>query len=222
MIDNRKIKKALSPRFEGSAPQSGIAHFNGVSGAITLGSDDDTFGYTIKNNMDRPVLLALSAGYMDTLPHLVKNLQGINVDAVLTEGVVFSEDEADVTCYGDPKSVDEFLAFVKLNPVAFRMLKLRVDDASQFEQNISVQRISPFGMPSSNRIAPGVHKDAKQTNDRLVDIPLDDLQMDSQTVLTYTVAPGREVSFTWFVQASNNASNELRKVMQRLKKPASA
>jgi hypothetical protein len=217
MIDNKKQKQVLSSRYEGNAPMGHMAAYTGLHGGITLGSDNDTFGYTIKNSLERPVLLALYAGYQDTLPDLVKNLQGNSVDAILCEGVVFTESELNVTCYGDPKPVTELLAFAKLNPIAFKMLKLRVDDASQFEQNIVVQRISPFGNPSSNRISPNIYKDPKQTNDRLVDIQLEGLQMDSQTVLTYTVNAGREVSFTWFVQAINNASDELRKVVQRLK-----
>ena len=137
------------------------------------------------------------------------------MDAVITEGVVLEKNDQQVTCYGDPKPVDELLAYARHNPLKFKGLTMRVDDPSQFGQALNVQKLSPFKNLGDDRISPSQFKDPKQTNDKLVQIPLGDVQMDSNTVITYTVNPGREVEFTWFLEYMNNPSEELRKAAAR-------
>jgi hypothetical protein len=159
---------------------SGRSSFSGV----TVGNEE-TFGYVIKNNTDKPVLLALLSGYLAA--DSVKNQQGKKVDAVIKEGTVLIAEGKEVTCYGDPKPVDELLAYAKHNPLKFKGLTMRVDEPSQFGQAINVQKLSPFKNLGDERVSPAQFKDPKQTNDKLVQIPLGDLQMDANTVITYTV-----------------------------------
>ncbi len=189
---------ALSNAFSGNSAFSGVTFGN-----------EESFGYTIINDTLKPILLALTPGYLAA--DKVKNQQGQVVDAVIKEGVVFEVDGKQVTCYGDPKPVDEFLAYAQSNPLRFKGLTMRVDEASQFGQAINVQKLSPFKNLGDERVSPAKYKDPKQTNDKLVQIPLGDLQMDSNTVITYTINPGREVEFTWFLECLHNPSEELRK-----------
>ncbi len=204
------MEKNLDPKKSLSNAYTGNSNFVGA----TLGADDETYGYVLRNETNKPVLLALFPGYYTKAADIM-NQQGKTVDAILTEGVVFTHEDKNVTCYGNPKAFGEFKAFALYNPQKMKSLTMRVDDASQFGQTINVQSLSPYRNLGDKRISPAQYKDAKQTNDKLVSIPLGDVQMDSNTVITYTVMPGREVEFTWFLDCMSNPSEELRRAAAR-------
>ena len=77
---------------------------------------------------------------------------GTDFDAIIGDGVflseVISQATYNVTGLGEPKGITELLLFTKLNPQRFIHLKIMADDASQLENILEVQSLSPYRMPT--------------------------------------------------------------------------
>jgi hypothetical protein len=208
----------LSSAYEGNAGYTGSGdvsvQFNG--GASSFVDENKTglhYSMTIKNiganSVDR--LIALLPAYL-SLAADIKDASGSAVAAVIKEGaeVVGTIVGGDaLSANGSPKSINEFLGFLKNNPTRFTGLKMKVDDSAQFEENIYIKQMSPFRNLTDDVIVPANYKDSNQTDDKRVEIPLENFQMDSNTIVIMKVLAGRTITMTWFAGAIKNQSYEL-------------
>jgi hypothetical protein len=154
--------------------------------------------------------VALCPGYFDAAAN-VKDSNGVAVAAIITEGTIIgTQGTADrLTGSGKPKSIVDFLGFIKYNPTRFTGVKIQVDNSIQFDEQIYIKQNSPFRNLQDFQIYPNSYKDSTQNDDKRVEIPLDSYQMDNNTTVTTVIQAGRSVTYTWFVGAIKNQAFEL-------------
>lgn len=208
----------LSAAYEGNAVYTGQGdpglQFNG--GASNFADENKTglnYSMTIANvganAVDR--LIALFPGYLDAAAD-IKDASGTAVAAIIkesTEVVGTIAGGNNVSAAGLPKSINEFLGFLKHNPTRFTGLKMKVDDAEQFEESIYIKQMSPFRNLTDDFIYPSNFKDSSQNDDKRVEIPLENFQMDNNTIVILKIKAGRTVTLTWFAGAIKNQAYEL-------------
>lgn len=212
----QEAARALTPGFSGyegdvfSRNDLGIEFMGGASSFADEGKTGLIYTMTITNNganaVDRS--LALNPGYFTSASD-IKDSNGTAVDAIVAEGTIIGAGVTACTGAGKPKSITEFLAFLKYNPTRFTGLKIKVDDSSQFDNIIYIKQNSPFRNLQDKQITPNTYKDSTQTDDKRVEIPLEDFQMDNNTTVTTVISAGRTVTFSWFVGAIKNQAYEL-------------
>ena len=169
-----------------------------------------TFAMTIQNigtaAVDR--VLCLHAGFLTALSDMTDSA-GNAAAAIVTDGEVITTADAKVICSGKPKKIKHFTDFVNLNPTRLTGMKMLVNDSDQFEEDITVKKLSPFKNLADTIISPGQYKNSNQTDDKRVEIPLNDFQLDNQTLMIFTLKAGRSVTFTFFSGAILNPAAEL-------------
>jgi hypothetical protein len=204
----------LSPGYEGSIytgqGDAGIEFLGNASSFADEGKSGLIYTMVITNQgasaSDRS--LAICPGYFSTASD-IKDSNGTAVAAIVAEGTIVGAGATACTGAGTPKSITEFLAFIKYNPVRFTGLKMLVDDSAQFDNILYVKQNSPFRNLVDRQILPNAYKDSTQTDDKRVEIPLEDYQMDNNTTVITTISASRKVTFNWFVGAIKNAAYEL-------------
>jgi hypothetical protein len=208
----------LSAAYEGNGVYTGQGdpglQFNG--GASSFADENKTglnYSVTISNTGANAVdrLIALLPGYLSNAAD-IKDASGTAVAAIIKEGaeVVGTVDGGDnLAASGQPKSVNEFLGFLKFNPTRFTGLKMKVDDSAQFDEAIYIKQMSPFRNLTDDFIYPSNYKGSGDSDDKRAEIPLENFQMDNNTVVILKVKAGRTVNLTWFAGAIKNQAYEL-------------
>lgn len=153
-------------------------------------------------------VLALHPGFL-TLAAEITNAAGIACAAIVADGTIIATATKVVTCTGKPKPIKQLQAFVNRNPTRFTGLKMLVNNSDQFEEELYVKKLSPFKNMEDLTINPSAFKNSNQTDDKRVEIPLEDFQLDDQTTVVFTLKAGRSVTFTFFAGAIANSAGEL-------------
>lgn len=205
----------LSPAYEGSYTGAGDPGLQFNGGASSFADENKTglhYSMTLANAGANAVdrLIAIVPGYLSNAAD-IKDAAGNVVDAIIKEGLVIGvvADGDALFANGLPKSLNEFLGFIKYNPTRFTGLKMKVDDAEQFDESIYIKQMSPFRNLTDDQIYPANYKDSSQTDDKRVEIPLENFQMDNNTIVIMKVKAGRTVTLTWFAGAIKNNAYEL-------------
>jgi hypothetical protein len=209
--DERKISRMVENKLKAS-------FYGALDGdAVDELNSDLSFKYTITNGLSRSVKLVLHPGYFPTV-EAINGARDTNFDAIIGDGNFFSEVESEVTKYvtglGEPKGITELLLFTKLNPQRLIHLKIMADDASQLENILEVQSLSPYRTLADGRINPSNYKNANQNNDKIADIALPNFQMSNQSLISTVIESGRRVSFIWTVGANYNTAFLLKKAAE--------
>lgn len=210
-----EVLNNLTPGFAGYEGYNGfgdpsIQFIGNASNFSDEGKSGLTYTMVITNQgasaVDRK--LAICPGYFTDAAD-IKDASGTAVDAIIAQGTIIGAGGTICTGAGTPKSITEFLAFIKYNPVRFTGLKMLVDNSAQFDNSIYVKQNSPFRNLQDREITPNVYKDSTQTDDKRVEIPLEQYQMDNNTTVITTISASRKVTLNWFVGAIKNPAYEL-------------
>lgn len=195
--------------YDGSEDLS-LSFIGGNSSFADEGRTDKTFSITVKNlgaaAVDR--LICLFPGFKLTAAD-IKDPNGNTVDAIIADGTIIDTADKQVTCNGKPGLIKDFVEFLRNVPTRFTGVRMLVNNSDQFEEDLTIQKLSPFVNLGATSITPGNYKTANQTDDKRVEIPLENFQLDSQTVVTFNLKAGREVTFTFAVGAMTNSAAEL-------------
>ncbi len=196
-------------RYSGFADPS-LQFTGGSSSFSNEDKSGKTYSIQITNTgasaVDR--ILALHPGYL-TVAADIKDPSGNAVAAIVSDGTIINASGAEIVCIGKPGKIAHFKEFINRNPVRFTGLKMLVNNSDQFEESIYTQKISPFAGLGYDPIVPGNYKNANQTDDKRVEIPLQNFQLDDQTTMVFTLKAGRVVTFTFFLGAIKNGAAEL-------------
>ena len=188
----------------------GLSFVGGASSFVDETKNGVQYAMTIANlgvaAVDR--VLALHPGYL-TVAGEITNAAGVAAAAIVSDGVVIATVDATIVCTGKPKPIKQLQAFVNRNPTRFTGLKMLVNNSDQFEEELYVKKLSPFKNMEDQTINPSAFKNSNQTDDKRVEIPLEDFQLDDQTVVVFTLKAGRQVTFTFFAGAIANPAGEL-------------
>ena len=216
----RMAEKGLSSSFmgyeNGQGPRyigqydMGLSFVGNASSFVDENKNGIQYSLTVNNlgasAEDR--VLALHPGYL-TVASEITNAAGTAAAAIVTDGTIISTTDKVVTCVGKPKPIKQLQAFVNRNPTRFTGLKMLVNNSDQFEEEIYIKKLSPFKNMEDVTINPSSFKNSTQTDDKRVEIPLEDFQLDDQTVVVFTLKAGRSVTFTFFAGAIANQAGEL-------------
>ena len=188
----------------------GLSFVGGASSFVDESKNATQYAITIANMgataVDR--VLALHPGYLATAAEIT-NAAGVAAAAIIMDGSVIATADQEIVCTGKPKPIKQFQAFVNRNPTRFTGLKMLVNNSDQFEEELYVKKLSPFKNMEDQTINPSAFKNSNQTDDKRVEIPLEDFQLDDQTVVVFTLKAGRQVTFTFFAGAIANPAGEL-------------
>lgn len=188
----------------------GLSFVGGASSFVDEAKNTTQYAMTISNMGSAAVdrVLALHPGYL-TLASEITNASGTAAAAIVTDGTIIATENATVVCTGKPKPIKQLQAFVNRNPTRFTGLKMLVNDSDQFEEELYIRKLSPFKNMEDKTINPSAYKNSNQTDDKRVEIPLEDFQLDDQTNIVFTLKAGRTVTFTFFAGAIANPAGEL-------------
>lgn len=188
-------------QFEGNASSFADENKSGLLYTMTLTN-------TGSAAVDRTI--AICPAYFTTAAS-IKDNNGNAVAAIITDGTIVGAAGTNdiLSGAGKPKPIVDFLAFVKFNPTRFTGLKIQVDNSGQFDEIVYVKQNSPFRTLPDFQLQPNAYKDSTQNDDKRVEIPLENFQMDNNTSVIYTIQAGRTVTLTWFAGAIKNAAAEL-------------
>jgi Tfp pilus assembly protein PilP len=188
----------------------GLSFMGGASSFVDETKNGIQYAINISNMGTAAVdrVLALHPGFLTTAAEIT-NAAGIPAAAIVTDGSVISTVDAVVVCSGKPKPIKQLQAFVNRNPTRFTGLKMLVNNSDQFEEELYIKKLSPFKNMEDLTINPSAFKNSNQTDDKRVEIPLEDFQLDDQTVVVFTLKAGRQVTFTFFAGAIANQAGEL-------------
>ena len=75
---------------------------------------------------------------------------------------------------------------------------MNVDDSAQFSEDILIRKESPLRDLGFSTITPANYKNSPHLNDKIVEIPLPDMQFDNQTTVITKIQAGRTVTITFF------------------------
>lgn len=133
-------------------------------------------------------------------------LLGTTVHAVVADGTIISTADKVVTAAGTPGKLLSFLKRVRRAPQRFSGMTIEVSNVAQLSQPIKIFKDNPYtGDPViENQIYPNSSKSNTQNNEKLVHIPLNMMQFDSDrivittlkanTTMTITLVPGGHMS----------------------------
>ena len=209
----RRAEKALSS-YDGGVYDGGnddLVQFSGAANSFNdEGKKDLNYSMTITNQgtAAEDQVIAICPGYF-ALAADIKDAQGDAVAGIALDGDIVATAGKEVVGKGSPKKIDEFLAFIKNNPTRFIGMKMLVDDAEQFEEEIYIKKISPFRNLEDRQIIPSHYKDSSQLDDKRVEIPLEDFQLDNQTIVLMKIKAGRRVTINFFAGSILNTAAAL-------------
>jgi hypothetical protein len=151
--------------------------------------------------------IALLAAYFGDKAQ-VKDSKGDAVDGILCEGNVVATVDEEVVAVGKPKSIDQFLKFISLNPCRITGMRIKTDDTDQFDEDLLFRNETPFRDLGFKTETPNTYLSEHQQNEKIVSIPLD-TQFDNQTTLITTIQANRTVTYTFFIGAISNEAADL-------------
>lgn len=210
-------QNGLSSNFAGyegqSQPYTGLGDLSldfAGSSFVDEGKSARTFSMTIGNTGSAAVdrVLALHPGFLTALADMTDSA-GNAAAAIVTDGTIIATADAEVVCSGKPKKIAHFKEFVNRNPTRLTGIKMLVNNSDQFEEDITIKKLSPFKNLEDLVISPSIYKDSSQNDDKRVEIPLEDFQIDDQTLIVFTLKAARTVTFTFFSGAIKNQAGEL-------------
>lgn len=225
MTPKERIQKlaeaGLTSNFTGHEMGAGNSPYTGANDpSVSFIGNASSFTDETKNGIDYTIsitntgvsaedrILALHPGFL-TAAGDIRNASGTVAAAIVSDGEIIATADKKVICSGKPKPIAQLQKFVNNNPTRFTGMKITVNNTAQFDEELYVYRLSPFKTMEDSRINPSNFKNSNQTDDKRVEIPLHDFQLDNQTVVVFTLKAGCSITITMFAGAIANTAGEL-------------
>lgn len=191
--------------FGGGAGYSGFGddflEFSGGSGGSFADpiSRGKIYNLTLTNSSSSARLTALLC------PGLVFSAAGLIADGAFTS----AEGGTGLSASGNPDSVLYFNHFIRQFPTLVAGFKVSTSNIGQFEQNLSIQKQSPFQKHESKVINVAIHASEANPNTTLITVA-ESFYMDSETVVSYPVLPSTTVNLGLIFGVSLKLTKALR------------
>ena len=192
--DNNKIMRALG---------AAVPSFTDEARA------NQVFPIKITNTDTADHLVAIFAGDLDLISEITSIL-GITVDGIAKESADIITGK--VTCATAPgTTIEYFQKFVKRNPTRIMQIKVKSNLEEQLDEPLVFSHINPFAKAGQQVLNPGAYAKETNQNNKLVTIPVRDIQLDDQTVLYVNILAGSTLQLSLTVGATSNAAAVLAK-----------
>lgn len=210
----------IGPRFDGKRPGFTGSEYYGAPHPVVrfMGPSNDyknefnkSESYKIrlsnKGTSAENQIIAITPGGESTAANIVVP-SGVTIAAIIGDGnedkQIITTSGKEVTCEGSPASVSRFLRYVERNPLRIIGMQMRVDDAEQLQESITVVKHNITRTPAASTINPADHLKASDSNEKLVEFGINHLQFDDQTTVYFTLLANVTVTITLFLGATVN------------------
>lgn len=129
---------------------------------------------------------------------------------VIKEGLII----AGLNANGNPKSIDEFIAWINLNPTQVVAMRLQSNLSAQLQTTMNIVRKSPFKSLENESINIGSFVSEANNNDKLVTVNRP-FQMDNQTEISLFVPDTAITTVTLFCGGVLNTAAALNNKFQK-------
>lgn len=139
------------------------------------------------------------------------NTAGHDVDAVLSDGTILTYDtdgKIVASCLSG-MSIQDFFNFTKLAPAHVPHITLEADNVAAYNEGMWIRECQPFRKFTENPLYLSDYFNVDQYQTGKVELDVPELQLDGQTVLIFDLAPGRTVTFTYWLGGVLNPSAAL-------------
>lgn len=179
----------------------GDAFLDTRGNAVDFGSEasaDKVFAFTITNANAGAQKVLLTPSYAPSV-----------LARVIKTGVIaYTGGATDLTASGSPTTVEEFLAYISLNPTVITKTKIKSNNAAQLQKALIFSIKEPFADPKSDRINIGTFVSEFASNDKLATITRE-YQLDNRTELSLEIPGNSETTITFYCGLSLNTAQAL-------------
>lgn len=175
---------------------------------------------TFRNTSANDVVLAICPGYFSSAANVLGE-GNVPADFIIADGTLTKGADATLKTLvvtSSPKTVVDFLGFIKQVPTRVLGFKIKVDDAVQLEEPLYYRDNNPFGGLAEDRVNPSSMKDDSLSDEKAAIISNLGWQFDGTHIVVYKVRTGRTVTITWKCGAAMNPSLELDAKYRKAKK----
>ncbi len=175
----------------------------------------ESFAITLNNLGEQSKRIVLFPGDLENVAE-VAAVAGFTADAIAAHGTILldADDDPQVTCVCENLSYAQ--RFLARNPTRIMEIQFSADNKAQFDNPITMTKISPVESLGSKRIRPSQFQKPGDSNITLVSVPFDGMQLDDQSVLDIVVGAGRSITLTFFFGASRNDAKTLAQITSLL------
>ncbi|MEL6558344.1 MAG: hypothetical protein AAFQ94_09180 [Bacteroidota bacterium] len=113
------------------------------------------------------------------------------------------------------KTIEEFLAYLYLNPTRVVQMRVASSVASQIGNQFTIRELDPFKSGKTDYIRPQNYTNQNTFQDKTVLFPVDNFQFDDQNTLEYQFSGSSTTVITFYCGASLNGAKALRKKARR-------
>lgn len=113
------------------------------------------------------------------------------------------------------KTIEEFLAYLYLNPTRVVQMRVSSSVASQIGQQFTIRELDPFKSGKTDYIRPQNFTNQNTFQDKTVLFPVENFQFDDQNTLEYQFSGSSTTTITFYCGASLNGAKALRKKARR-------
>lgn len=181
--------------------------FSGPGGAGSFADpvhQGKIFNLTITNTSSSVALTALLC------PGLIATATGLIKDGTFND----ASNTAGLTASGSPGTIAFLNAFIQKFPSQIVGFKISSTNPSQFEQNIVLQKESPFKTHTSKPINVAIYASEANPNTQLITVK-ETFFMDAQSKISYQILPSTTVTLGLVFGVSLNTAGALRKKTQK-------
>ncbi|MCF8359232.1 MAG: hypothetical protein K9H26_10765 [Prolixibacteraceae bacterium] len=202
------------PRKPKRVPHSMVKFTGAVADYANEYQKSKSFKIKLTNNATsaEDQYIALCPGGESTAANIVVP-SGTTIDAIIGDGDasghIITDTDKEVYCEGSPETVRRFLRYILHNPLRIVGMQLKTNDADQLQEPFYVVRHNITRTPASEQINPSDFLSASDSNEKLVEFGLDQLQFDDQTTVYFKLLEDCTLTITLFLGATINAAGVL-------------
>lgn len=163
------------------------------------------FTMTITNQFNTTKNVTLIPGYQQAYPG-----QTSATKLFAVEGDILNDAGTKVIGAGSPNTIDNFMAWIAKNPTSVAGIRVSHNNsATQIEQNITVNKLSPFKTLESKVYALSTYVSEQDNRDKMVTIPTPGLIVGPETELILPCVASGITTITFFCGAVLSLSSAL-------------
>lgn len=140
----------------------------------------------------------------------IKSSDGVAVDCIMKEGVILNSETKKLSAKGTPRSIDEFVKFIRNHPTRILSFRIKVDKLDQLDEALVMRSETPWQTAVEERRVPVDYQTEKDNYPNIVKInDVRGWMLSCDTTLLYKVQAGSSVTLTFYCGASLDTTKAL-------------
>lgn len=211
-VSDAQMQEALAGKAEGGnyfGAGDNMLDFGKGKSFIDEEDSAKTFQLIITNTGTETASISLCPG-SENVPENIKDSSGVAVDCIMKEGVMLDGDTKKLSAKGTPRSIDEFVKYIRNHPVRLLSFRIKVDKLDQLDEALILRSETPWGTAVEERRLPVDYQTEKDNYPNIVKIT--DVRgwiLSCDTTLLYKVQRNSSVTLTFYCGASLDTTQAL-------------